>query len=142
MRDNWLKGAPEFEDGWRKEINAFRSQGYLEEDVTGRRRDFLDSQAGDEAANELVNFPIQASAAGLMNKALLQLHEQIPLNKWGPGTGIINQCHDSIVVECPESEAQRVVGMLEEALNQTHKSLPGVVFTASADIGHTWKQVG
>jgi len=138
MRDNWLKGAPEFQDGWNKEINTYRQKGYLTEDVTGRRRDFLDG----EAPNEIVNFPIQSSAAGLMNRALIQLHELIPLHKWGPGTGIINQCHDSIVVECPESEAEWVAQKLEECLNQTHPSLPGVTFTASAGIGKSWKEVG
>ena len=138
MRDNWLKGAPEFEGGWDKEIGLFRQNGFGSEEVTGRRRDFLDG----EMPNEIVNFPIQASAAGLMNKALIQLHEAIPLHKWGPGTGIINQCHDSIVVECPESAAKEVAGLLEECLNQTHPSLPGVDFTASASMGKTWKEVG
>lgn len=138
MRSNWLKGAPEFEAGWDKEISTYRRQGYLTEDVTGRRRDFLDG----EAPNEIVNFPIQSSAAGLMNKALIQLAEEIPAHKWGPGTGIINQCHDSIVVECPKSEAKAVARLLEECLNQTHPSLPGVVFTASAAIGNSWKEVG
>jgi DNA polymerase-1 len=138
MRDNWLKGAPEFERGWDKEITTYRNTGFIREDVTGRRRDFLDG----EMPNEIVNFPIQSSAAGLMNQAILVLHEQIPLNKWGPGTGIINQCHDSIVVECPESEAPKVAAMLEEAMNQTHPDLPGVTFTASAGVGKTWKEVG
>lgn len=138
MRDNWLKGAPEFEAGWDTEIAAFRDRGFIEEPVTGRRRDFLDG----ENPNEIVNFPIQASAAGLMNRAILQLAEEIPLNKWGPGTGIINQCHDSIVVECPEDQASYVAGLLEECMNQTHPDLPGVTFTASATTGHTWQQVG
>lgn len=138
MRDNWLKGAPEFERGWEAEIGNFRDKGFLTEDVTGRRRDFLDG----EAPNEIVNFPIQGSAAGLMNKALIDLYEEIPLHKWGPGTGIINQCHDAIVVECPESEAKRVAGLLEECLNQTDPGLPGVTFTATAGIGTNWKQVG
>ena len=138
MRDNWLKGAPEFEAGWDKEIGLYRASGFGREEVTGRRRDFLDG----EMPNEIVNFPIQASAAGLMNKALVQLHEAIPLHRWGKGTGIINQCHDSIVVECPESAAKEVMGLLEECLNQTHESLPGVDFTASAALGKTWKEVG
>lgn len=138
MRDNWLAGAPEFEAGWDKEIQTYRNQGYLAEDVTGRRRDFLDG----EAPNEIVNFPIQASAAGLMNNALIQLHEAVPLGKWGPGTGIINQCHDSIVIECPEHAAKDVAGLLEECMNQESDALPGVKFTASATIGHTWKEVG
>jgi DNA polymerase I-like protein with 3'-5' exonuclease and polymerase domains len=138
MRDNWLKGAPEFERGWEREIQTYRDNGFIAEEITGRRRDFLDG----EAPNEIVNFPIQASAAGLMNLAIVQLHEQIPLHKWGTGTGIINQCHDSIVIECPESEGENVARMLEEAMNQVHPALPGVVFSAGADIGKDWKKVG
>jgi DNA polymerase I-like protein with 3'-5' exonuclease and polymerase domains/uracil-DNA glycosylase len=138
MRDNWMKNAPEFAKGWEREIETYRQQGYLKEDVTGRRRDFLDG----EMPNEIVNFPIQSSAAGLMNLALLEIHDKIPLHKWGPGTGVINQCHDSIVVECPEDEAESVAKILEDAMNQTHASLPGVTFTATAAIGKTWKEVG
>lgn len=83
-----------------------------------------------------------SSAAALMNNALIQVYEQIPLHKWGPGTGIINQCHDSIVVECPEDKAQEVAQILERAMNQKHPSLPGVEITATAAIGKTWKEVG
>jgi len=138
MRDNWLAGAPEFETGWEREINEFRQLNYLREPVGGRRRDFLDG----EDPNQIVNFKVQGAAAALMNKAMIQLHEAIPLHRWGLGTGIINQCHDSIVVECPESAAKEVVGLLEECLNQTHPDLPGVLFSASADIGMDWKSVG
>ena len=138
MRGKWLEGASEFEAGWEREIAAVRRHGYGREVVHGRRRYFLDG----ENPNEIVNFPIQGAAAGLMNKAIIQLHEQIPLHKWGVGTGIINQCHDSIVVECPASEGPWVARKLEEALNQTHPALPGVEFTASAEIGQTWKEVG
>jgi DNA polymerase I-like protein with 3'-5' exonuclease and polymerase domains len=76
-----------------------------------------------------------------MNIALLRLVDEIPFGKWGPGTGIINQCHDSIVVECPEAEAPQVARLLEECMNMTHPSLPGVTFTATADIGPTWADV-
>ena len=103
-----------------------------------RRRDFLDG----ENLNELVNYPIQGSASSLMNIAILRLHEEIPLWKWGPGTGIINQCHDSIVVECPTNQADWVKAKLEECMNLAFDCLPGVMFTAEADIGMTWKDVG
>lgn len=83
-----------------------------------------------------------SSAAGLMNLALIELHRRIPYGKWGKGTGIINQCHDSIVVECPESEAAWVARQLEECMNQVHDALPGVKYSASASIGKTWKDVG
>jgi DNA polymerase I-like protein with 3'-5' exonuclease and polymerase domains/uracil-DNA glycosylase len=137
MRENWLSGATEYEAGWNREITAYRQSGYLAEPVTGRRRDFLDG----ENPNELANFPIQGGAAGLMNISILQLHEAIPRNKWGPGTGIIGQVHDWIGVECPADKAEEVKGLLEECMNQTHPNLPGVKFTATADVGHSWDEV-
>jgi DNA polymerase I-like protein with 3'-5' exonuclease and polymerase domains len=138
MHERWLESVPEFEKGWEREIGEWRTQGYLAEPVTGRRRDFLDG----ENPNELVNFKIQASAAALMNIAALELVERIPTEKWGVGTGLINQCHDSLVVECPEKDAQWVSNVLEECMNQEHSGIPNVRFTASAEIGQTWKQVG
>lgn len=136
MHDKWVKGA-RFEDGWERELTRWRRDGFLAEPVMGRRRDFLDG----ENPNEIVNFPIQAAGASLMNIAILRLRDAIPFEAWGPGTGIINQCHDSIMVECPESEAPRVAKLIEECMNLTHPDLPGVIFTATAEIGPTWADV-
>ena len=155
MHEAWLDGCPEFPKGWDREIEVYRKQGFLIEPITGRRRDFLDG----ENPNELVNFPIQGSAAGLMNIGLVQLAEAIPVHKYGPGTGIINQCHDALVLEVPadgcvyDAEAKkwtvpegsvpwRTMKTLEECMNATHSSLPGVRITATADIGSSWKEVG
>ena len=136
MHRKWVEGA-KFQAGWEQELNQYRNYGFLTEPIMGRRRDFLDG----ENPNEIVNFPIQASASSLMNIALIALHERIPLHKWGVGTGIINQCHDSIVVECPEKDAEWVKKQIEECMNLTHKAFPGVVFTAAADIAMTWDKV-
>ena len=136
MHDKWMEGA-QFDAGWDRELMSWRADGYLAEPIMGRRRDFLDG----ENPNEIVNFPIQAAGASLMNMAILRLFEEVPFEKWGPGTGIVNQCHDSIVVECPEAEGPRVARLLEECMNLTHPSLPGVTFTATADIGHAWSDV-
>ena len=137
MHKKWCEGA-KFDAGWNHEIQTWRDKGYLTEPVMGRRRDFLDG----ENINELVNFPIQASGASLMNIALIGLYEDIPLYKWGPNTGIINQCHDSIVVECPEKEAKNVAKLLEKHMNLEAPCYKGMKFTASAAIGKTWKEVG
>lgn len=152
MHEKWMEGA-RFEWGWEKEMTAYKQQGYLTEPVMGRRRDFLDG----ENPNEIVNFPIQAAGASLMNIAILQVLDAIPFECWGPGTGVINQCHDSIVVECPLDGATlstdgtwnvpkgsipwRVKGIIEDAMNQTHSGLPGVKFTATADYGFYWDEV-
>jgi DNA polymerase I-like protein with 3'-5' exonuclease and polymerase domains/uracil-DNA glycosylase len=137
MRDRWMGGVPEYEHGWKKEINEWRLQGYLTDPILGRRRDFLDG----ENPNELVNYKVQSSAASIISTAMLEIYDQIPEGKWGPGTGIVNQCHDHIVVECPENEAEGVAKIIERAMNVSYAALPGVKFTASASIGHSWDKV-
>lgn len=136
MHQKWCEGA-QFEKGWENELQLWRNNGYLMEPVLGRRRDFLDG----ENINEIVNFPIQGAGASLMNEAIIELSDRIPLHKWGVGTGIINQCHDSLVVECPESEAEWVKKQIEDVMNVTHASLPGVIFTAEGDIANSWDKV-
>jgi DNA polymerase I-like protein with 3'-5' exonuclease and polymerase domains len=137
MHQNWAKGA-QYQHGWQEELQAFRTNGFLAEPIMGRRRDFLDG----ENINEIVNYPIQASASSLMNIALLRLREEIPMWKWGYGTGIINQCHDAIVVECPEDKAEWVRQVMQDCMNLEFDCLPGVKFTAEAELGTSWKDVG
>jgi len=141
MHEKWMEGAPEYKAGWERDVNEWKAKGYLREPVGGRRRDFLDSHGGDEAVNEIVNHKIQGGAAAWMNKALIEIYEQIPEHKWGDGTGIINQCHDHIVVECPESAAPWVSRVIETAMNGTHPGVPGVNLTATADVGPSWDKV-
>jgi len=163
MHQAWLDGCPEFPMGWDREIDEWRRQGYLMEPIDFRRRDFLDG----ENPNELVNFKIQSSAAALMNRAIIALADEVPCEKWGRGTGIINQCHDALVLEVPADGVElitykdettgeekqkwvipegsipwRTMHVLNEAMNQEHPALPGVKITAAADIGLTWKEVG
>jgi len=138
MRSKWLSGVPQLEAGWEEEIEHYRSYGWVAEPVHGRKRFFLDG----ENPNEIVNFPIQGSAAGLINDSMIKVWEEIPPHRWGPGTGLLTQTHDSLVVECPADQAQYVAEVLESALNVEHPALPGVRFTAGADIGKTWKEVG
>lgn len=136
MHANWLGNAKEFPQGWDREIEAWRNQGYLQEPVGGRRRWFLDG----ENLNEMVNFPIQGAGASLIAMSMIELRERVPPNCWGPYTGLVNQCHDSLMLECPDYATAELGGrILEECMNQTHPGLPGVKFSATAAIGRTWK---
>mgnify|MGYP005989462183 FL=1 len=135
MRASWMEGIPQLEKGWRREIGHYRNHGYVAEPVHGRRRYFLDG----ENPNEIVNTPIQGSAAALVNDAMIGLWRDIPLHKWGPGTGLITQTHDELVVECPREHAQWVIDCMNHHMNKTHPALPGVKFTAEAEVAMTWK---
>jgi hypothetical protein len=157
MHEAWLKGAKEFPIGWQHELAFFRKHGYSQEHVMGRKRDHLNG----EDMNEIVNFGVQGGASSLMNRAMRKIQNEIPLHKWGHGTGIITMTHDALVVECPDdgvelveikgkkvyvakpgSTAAWVSEVIEDAMNQTDPSLPGVKFTAAADIAMTWDKVG
>lgn len=136
MHRNWEKVA-QYKQGWNEEIQSFRENDYLLEPIMGRRRDFLDG----ENTIEIVSYPIQGSASSLINIVLLQLRESIPISKWGYGTGIISQYRDSIVVECPEDKAEWVRQVMQECMNLEFDCLPGVKFTAEAELGKTWKDI-
>jgi DNA polymerase-1 len=138
MRQSWLAGIPQLAQGWDAEIAHYRSYGWVAEPVHGRRRYFLDG----ENPNEIVNTPIQGAASALVNDAMIAIHKDIPLHKWGPGTGLLTQTHDALVVECPEHAAPWVVECINHHMNKRHPDLPGVLFSANAEIGMTWKEVG
>jgi DNA polymerase I-like protein with 3'-5' exonuclease and polymerase domains len=156
MRARWLASAPEYEQGWKDSLETFNSKGYLREPIWGRRRDFLDSIL-EVQPNEIVNYSIQSSAAAIVNQAMIQIIEQIPMFKWGPGTGLVCNVHDFLMVECPadgvtfDGEGKpigpkdaipfQVAAIIEEAMNLTHPALPGVKLTASAGIAKEWKNV-
>ncbi len=134
----WLARNPEIEKWWEDDLEEYRRLGYLAEPVFGMRRDFLDG----EAPNEIANYKAQSGGSAIVHVATMALLEEIPFEKWGPGTGLVTQTHDSLVVECPESEGERVRQILERCmtLDGNRWGLP-VPFLGEAKIGKTWKEV-
>ena len=61
----------------------------------------------------------------------------------GPGTGPIQQGHDSLLVEAPEHRAEEVRRLVEDCMTQTHPAFYGSMrFTATARITrNNWKEV-
>ena len=159
LYNNWLDGVPEYKIGWEKEQQDFRRRGFTFEPIHGRRRDCLD---GPEA-NKIINFPVQSSAAAWINDAMIKITDEIPLYRWGPGTGLVTQTHDEMVLEVPidgcrfephpktgrmqwtmplGTPARYAADVIEWAMNGTHPSLPGVVLTAGASASLTWDMKG
>ena len=134
MRHRWVRGCSEIEAGWAAEEAFVDVHGYAQEPVTGRIRTFLD----ERKKQEIVNFPIQSSAAGIVNLATLRIDAQYPLDFGGPFTGLVNQCHDALMLEVPESAADEVMVALVAAMSGASSALPGVVFGADAGKGRRW----
>lgn len=138
MRERFFTECSEYKTGWEAEVNHFNSYGYIQEDITGRRRFFLN---GFEQ-NEVVNFSIQAGGAGLENLATLDIVEMFPFGYAGHGTGLIQQGHDSLVLEVPERDGDRAEQAMTDVMTQHYPEIYNVVFSAEARQGMTWKAVG
>ena len=138
MSRRFLEQCPELPLGWEQEVNYYNEYACNVEPLTGRRRDFLDGFD----KNEIVNFPVQGSAAALMNIATYDVvRAGICTEYAGDGTGPIQQGHDALVLEVPEAQAEDARKLLENCMTQEYRSIYDVVFTAEAELGPTWYDV-
>jgi DNA polymerase I-like protein with 3'-5' exonuclease and polymerase domains len=116
-------------------MTYFHKHKFVREDIAGRVRDCLD---GDEL-NTIVNFPIQAAGAAIINVATIEIDAMFPCEYAGPYTGLVNQCHDALTLEVPERDAERCRRALQAAMSGTTPALPGVDFKAEAVIKTRWE---
>ena len=83
-----------------------------------------------------LNMPIQGTAADIIKIAMVNVHRH--LAEEGLEAKLILQVHDELIVECPDSEAERVKEILTyEMENAAALSVP---LTVDAHIGHSWAE--
>lgn len=143
LRERWLREAREFPIWWERTVSEYRQQGYLLDPIDGMRRDFLDG----EDFNEIVNFKVQAGGAAIVRRMTRRLlggaADDGPLgfsrswSRWGPGTGLVTQTHDSNIFEVGVSDGPQVAAMVTEAMTYEHPGIP-VRFTATAEVADNW----
>jgi len=135
LHRRWKSEAPEFEAWWKETIKHFSDYGYVEERVWMRRRYFA-----EEDYNAILNFGVQAGGFAVVAMSMLELVEQhIPFD-FDNKIGLVNQLHDAVLLSVPEERAQEVKEIVDETLTRRVEGLD-VTFTASAEIGRTWKDV-
>ena len=100
-----------------------------------RRRYFA-----EEDYNAILNFGVQAGGFAVVAMSMLELVEQhIPFD-FDNKIGLVNQLHDAVLLSVPEERAQEVKEIVDSTLTRRVEGLD-VTFTASAEIGRTWKDV-
>jgi len=131
IRDTWMTKEPEWQKSWEREEALWRKQGFLADPIHGRRRYFLDQKVTD-----VVNYPILSVEAALMNEITLDLVKEIP-HDIRRCTGLIQQNYDSVLLEVPEDQAERVAARVGELMT---RKLPGmeVGFTGKPEIRSCW----
>ncbi len=88
--------------------------------------------------NQAVNFPIQSSGGSIVNRASIMFDNNRKLAEID--CQIVCQVHDSLVVECNESDAETVSILLQDALENA-VPLKGISFEAIPKIGKSLAEV-
>ncbi len=119
-------------------VEKSREQGYVET-MFGRRRPTPDLKSSNfmvrEAAKRFVmNMPIQGAEADLMKLAMLKVEEKLD----GLGKQLL-QIHDSILVETPKANAEKVSKLLQETMESIHP-LP-VNLKVDVKTGNNWGEL-
>ena len=125
-----------------------RTTGYVET-MFGRRRMIpeLNSRNGQirqGAERMAVNFPIQGTAADIMKRAMLRVHELLAPDK-GEGKGaraertarMILTVHDELLIETPEAIAAAVAEQVRGAMQGAAQL--AVPLTVDVGIGPNWR---
>ncbi|TVR80857.1 MAG: DNA polymerase I [Saprospirales bacterium] len=122
-------------------VEFARKNGYVS--TLMKRRRFLrdiNSRNGmmrSQAERMAINTPIQGTAADMIKKAMIDLHEF--LQKEGLESKIIMQVHDELVLDALKSEEQKLLPVIEEKMKN---ALPGLKVPIKVEIGRgeNWLQ--
>lgn len=97
---------------WHEEMARVKQLGYSEGRILGGRRYY----PRPPELSETVNFPIQRTAAEMMNLELIELDRR--LKSEVPSAKIIIQLHDAIDVECPEKDEEKVCQVVTSVMDR------------------------
>lgn len=88
--------------------------------------------------NLAMNHRVQSSAASIVNRASIALYNRI--QEAGLSAKIVLQVHDSIIVECLESDQEIIMHYLQDCMENT-TVLPGVKLQAIPQVGYNLAEV-
>jgi len=116
-------------------ISDAQKDGYVQT-LFGRQRPTPDLKSSNFAVREgakraAINMPIQGTEADLMKMAMLAIEPKLE----GLGQQIL-QVHDSILIECPKANAEKVGELLKETMESIYK-LP-VGLAVEVKTGENW----
>lgn len=120
-------------------IKKAHEDGFVET-LFGRRRptpdvkssNFVVRQAAERAA---ANMPIQGTEADLMKMAMVEVDRKLD----GDGVQLL-QIHDSILIECPKDNAEKISELLQSTMENIYPEI-GVKLQVDVHVGNNWGEV-
>ena len=128
--DNYFDIYAEVRNFLGKTIEQAKVDGYVTT-LLGRIRYLPELQSHQRSVQSFgeriaVNTPVQGTAADMIKRAMVNLHQR--LSDEGSGAAMIIQVHDELVLEIPEDEVEMVATMVcEEMENAIELDVPLVV---------------
>ncbi|MBQ3296312.1 hypothetical protein IJG95_01200 [Candidatus Saccharibacteria bacterium] len=137
--DNFQKLRAPVMEYMKNTLEKARKKGYVET-YFGRRRptpdvkssNFLIRSAAERAAG---NLPIQGTEADLMKRAMINVGKKLP-----KGANLIMQVHDSLIVECDDSETTAITKILKQEMEQVAPELK-IKLAVDVTIGDNWGEL-
>ena len=90
-----------------------------------------------QAERVAFNFPLQGSAADILKKAMIQLHEH--LKKKYPKAKLVLTVHDELVAEVPEKDAKKVAADMKKIMESV--ATLDVPLVVDASVGKNWRDM-
>jgi DNA polymerase I-like protein with 3'-5' exonuclease and polymerase domains/uracil-DNA glycosylase len=120
---------------WHQDMQRMADQqGEIRSMILGRRRCFPIKQFD---LTEVVNFPIQASGADLINLGLADIMPLLPEGAWP-----ILQIHDAVVFECDEDDQDLLKALVVKCFTrEVEYNGNKMNFPVDAKAGKTWAEV-
>lgn len=121
-----------------------KTKGYVET-MFGRRRPTPDVHSSNFVVREAayraaVNMPFQGSAADIMKMGMIAAQKRLDEEFDGEDPPqVLLQIHDSLMVECIATQADKVAKILKETMEGV-VNLP-IKLTVDTAIGHTWGEL-
>ena len=119
-------------------VETARTQGYVETTFHRRRMipEIHNSNFNIRSGAERIalNTPVQGTAADIIKLAMVRVFDA--LEKQALQAKLILQVHDELIVECPAFEAQSVMDIITEAMENAVKL--AVPLIAEAKMGESW----
>lgn len=122
---------------WAEEQKRVAKCGYSESRIMRRRRTY----PREPPITEVANYPIQATAADVMNIESINLWKA--LKKHVPSARIIAQLHDALDVECREKDVPTVRRMVDDICGGQEYLIEGrkCTFPISVKVSTHWNEV-
>lgn len=119
--------------------------GYVET-LFGRRRPTPDVKSSnfmvrEGAYRQAINMPVQGTEADLMKMAMLKLEDEL-IKEYGYKNRPeqILQIHDSILVECDETQAKKVGLLMQKVMENIYPTL-GIKLKVDVHSGKNWGEI-